>query len=323
MVLDLGGVMTPSLDTSAGNQAFVDELTPYEDPELYGGKGFLRSLEPGSNGEGWVGILRSMEPTIENDGVLPGPEYRTAYLGFGIEGVNDATGYNTREDLLGHLLHWLNDEVSLMVDPVAGAVNELTQFEAELTSSVDAEGVQYRWDFGDGSDIAVTSEPSIEHVYEAAGTYTVTVEATDAYGHKALDETTATVTTLGGSTKTVDKEDAFPGDELMYTLTLNNTSMTTATAVLTDVIPANTTYVTHTVGDFMGGVFTWSGTVGAGTSMTLTLTVQADDDLEPGTVITNVAEFNVEGTMFSKEAETTIWERSYLPLVFKSYSVTP
>ena len=193
MVFDLGGlVITPTIETGAGNQVYVDELDPLTDE--YGGKGFLRSLEPGSMGEGWVGILRSVGPTLENEGVLPGPDYRTAYLSFGLEGINNTTGYNTREELLGQILACLNDEVAVTLEPATGMVNDLITLSAEVTSSVGAEGVRYRWDFGDGSDIATTDAPSAAHVYRDGGTYTVRVEVTDECGNTAIDDATVSIT---------------------------------------------------------------------------------------------------------------------------------
>ena len=193
MVFDLGGlVITPTIETGAGNQVYVDELEPLTDE--YGGKGFLRSLEPGSMGEGWVGILRSVGPTLENEGVLPGPDYRTAYLSFGLEGINNTTGYNTREELLGQILACLNDEVAVTLEPATGMINDLITLSAEVTSSVGAEGVRYRWDFGDGSDIATTDAPSAAHVYRDGGTYTVRVEVTDECGNTAIDDATVSIT---------------------------------------------------------------------------------------------------------------------------------
>jgi hypothetical protein len=61
----------------------------------------------------------------------------------------------------------------------------------------------------------------------------------------------------------------------------------------------------------------WSGTISATTSITATLTVELDSALDPGTVIENVAEFAVDGTTFTKHAETTIWGDVFLPLVWK------
>ena len=199
MVFDLGGVLTPTLDTTAGNQFYVDELTPYEDPDLYGGRGFLRSLEPGSKEEGWVGIARSMEPTLENEGVLPGPDYRTVYLSFGLEGVNDDTGFNTREDLLMHALNFLQDDLMASLT-ITGTENQfdLATFTVEAmqtftgtaglpwTLRLPAEIAQVRWDFGDGSPYFATDTATVQRQYENMGVYTVRAEVMDQYGHTVL-----------------------------------------------------------------------------------------------------------------------------------------
>lgn len=192
MVFDLGGVMTPTLGTTGGNQIYVDELVPNGNPALYGGRGLLRSLEPGSEGDGWVGILRSMEPTLENQGVLPGPSYRTAYLSFGLEGVNDATGFNTRAELLGEIFNFFQDDLSATLTITStGKLHDMVTLAVDATqtftsTAYPAEIQQTRWDFGDGSPIYTTDASEVQRLYEEPGRYTVQVEVTDDYGHKVL-----------------------------------------------------------------------------------------------------------------------------------------
>lgn len=204
MVFDLGGVPTPTLETGASNQFYVDELDPDWDPDLYGGRGFLRALEPGSAGEGWVGVARSMEPTLENEGVLPGPDYRTLYLSFGLEGINDDSGFNTRQDLIMHALNFLQDELTAslivsgtgkMYDPAIFTVEAMQTFSS--MEALPAEIVQVRWDFGDGSPFLVTDATTAQYYYEQPGVYTVRAEVTDQYGHTALASGTVEVKTRG------------------------------------------------------------------------------------------------------------------------------
>jgi subtilisin family serine protease len=189
MSFDLGGVAAPTLDTGYGNQFWVDELTPYEDPRMYGGRGFLRSLEPGSAGAGWVGIMRSLGPTFGNEGILPGPDYRTAYLSFGLEGVNNTTGYDTREDLVQEIFNFFQDQLTVTVTvDSTGSVYDLVTLTAHVESSVGAAGAQYRWDFGDGSEIITTDTASVVHPYSSIGLYPVRVEVIDEYGNTAVSE---------------------------------------------------------------------------------------------------------------------------------------
>ena len=134
--------------------------------------------------DGHVAAARADGPTLERQETRY--PYRSLYLSFGFEGINDDTGYTTREELMGALLNWLTDELMVSLDPAEGVTHDVIALDATVTSSVDAEGVQYRWDFGDGSEIAITATPSAVHVYESAGMYLARVQVTDEYGHTAV-----------------------------------------------------------------------------------------------------------------------------------------
>jgi len=136
------------------------------------------------------------EPTLERvQNPISEPQepvsWRVAYTAFGLEGVNDDTGYNTRQDLLGTLFDWLDDEVAVSFDQDAYFVARpfgIAQLSASLTSSLMADAVYYRWDYGDGSDFEYTAESATEHQYQACGFYQAQVEAMDEFGHKAVSE---------------------------------------------------------------------------------------------------------------------------------------
>ena len=55
---------------------------------------------------------------------------------------------------------------------------ETLTFTATPANVAEGATVSYSWDFGDGTDAVVTTEPSVSHVYAAAGIYTVTLTAT-------------------------------------------------------------------------------------------------------------------------------------------------
>ncbi|HET9768123.1 MAG TPA: C25 family cysteine peptidase [Thermoanaerobaculia bacterium] len=93
-----------------------------------------------------------------------------------------------------------------------------------------------------------------------------------------------------------------PGDPLVYTLTLRNDGTGPATAVVvTDAVPANTTYVTCTTPQGTcgqaGGTVTWTlGTIPAFTTLTLTFTVNAATGLPAGIyTINNTASASATG----------------------------
>ncbi len=188
----------------AGNQEFVDEVTAgfYSDVDAYP----ILSTTPVTTvlSLGHLGTRISSEPTLER---LAGTEpwtklgYRVAYLSFGLEGVNNDTGYNTREDLLKRLLDWLRAEVSVTPGqpeffapaPYAAALVTATVSTNVITTGVDVETPNSficRWDFGDGTPIQTTLADgnicAAVHGYRAMGRYPVRVEVTDIFGHKAV-----------------------------------------------------------------------------------------------------------------------------------------
>ncbi|MBC8422412.1 MAG: S8 family serine peptidase, partial [Chloroflexi bacterium] len=184
-------------EDGAANQYYVDEveLAPFGDTEAPGSiSPILAAIDGAALQDGYVASARAHSPTLEQP--YASFDYRNIYLSFGFEGINNDTGYTTREELMGELFNWLTDEVAVTMGSAEGMVNDLITLSADASSSVGAGAVQYRWDFGDGSDVAVSATPSVVHVYTSGGTYTARVEVTDEYGHKAVSE--ATVNVLAG-----------------------------------------------------------------------------------------------------------------------------
>ena len=166
----------------AGNQAFVDELDRTEhvtdicDPSHPADcQDQFRPLLKYSEGDklvedGLVATSHREQPTLERPGVTFAG--RTIYFTFGLEGVNSDTGFNTRADLLGAALAWVRDSNKVVIHVGSDHVGEH-----------DSIGVSYRWDFGDDSPFTnATTSATGGQAYEAAGVYTVRVEATNALG---------------------------------------------------------------------------------------------------------------------------------------------
>lgn len=76
------------------------------------------------------------------------------------------------------------------------AVGESITLSAEASSDNDRI-VSYSWDFGDGS---TGSGVNVEHVFDAAGNYNVTLKVTDAYGNTGNCSVTFTVVDLSSQT---------------------------------------------------------------------------------------------------------------------------
>ncbi|MBN1877655.1 MAG: S8 family serine peptidase [Anaerolineae bacterium] len=133
---------------------------------------------------------------------------------------------------------------------------------------------------------------------------------------------------LGASTKTVDKTWVAPGDAVTYDFVLVNTGLQTATAVLTDPIPAHTTYIPGSVAcdgicayDAGLGAITWNGDIVSGSPVTLTFAVTLIDALVDLTPVTNTATLNDGSGTLYQLADTFIARSPDLSASFKQ--VTP
>jgi uncharacterized repeat protein (TIGR01451 family) len=102
--------------------------------------------------------------------------------------------------------------------------------------------------------------------------------------------TTVTSSPVLSISKTASPNPVTAGSTLTYTLTYANTGNEGATGVLiTDVVPANTTFVSATAGGTQsGGVVTWNISIlGAGASGSVQMAVRVNSPLPNGTLITN------------------------------------
>ncbi|MBI1812446.1 DUF11 domain-containing protein, partial [Candidatus Peregrinibacteria bacterium] len=92
-------------------------------------------------------------------------------------------------------------------------------------------------------------------------------------------------------TKTVNHATAAPGDALVYTITVTNTSNVTGAATVNDTLPSGLTFVNASEnGSANGQTVTWNTLViPANSTKVITLTALANSNLINGTVITNIA----------------------------------
>lgn len=175
--------------TSAGNQISIDEialsdLDPRE-PSRYVTPIF-RAVSTSSQVDGIIAVNSSAEPTLEQPS--PGIPYRSTYLAFGLEGVRNDTGATTRKELLQSILYWHVDypTVTLTGPTTITDASQYVTFTANAQSTTPTEFVRYRWDFGDGSPIVETREPTAVYRYAQPGTYQPRVEVTNSWGHRAI-----------------------------------------------------------------------------------------------------------------------------------------
>ncbi len=182
----------------AGNQAYIDELAAAcFDPDTadycaqstpllqYGIRG-------NDKGSGYVALATNERVTLERPGVIS--KSKTMVFGFGLEGVNDNTGFSTREDLLGTALRWAWDKPTVTITATTDQVGGLTRFKAAISSEFGGKGVSYRWDFGDGTGFTNPyPNPEAGHTYAKPGRYHVRVEVTNEMGTTVIGEQTITV----------------------------------------------------------------------------------------------------------------------------------
>jgi hypothetical protein len=192
----------------ANNQAFVDEVEVYDGQYGFDVRPvpakplFQADITDGLQAEGYVGLTRASDPTLEQGSMADG---RSVYLSFGFEGVNDPdagtlAGFDSRRYLMEELMTYLLSEPTATLPDTMATTGEAVT----LTTTAGFVGatplatsiVSYRWDFGDGSAFETTTTPSVNHVYAADGTYTVRVEVTDNYGHSYIAQATVTAETV-------------------------------------------------------------------------------------------------------------------------------
>jgi uncharacterized repeat protein (TIGR01451 family) len=181
-----------------------------------------------------------------------------------------------------------------MLTAITDAVPAFTTFASASDGGTEAAGV-VTWSLGTiaaGASGSVTLTVTLDSVFPA-GTTTVTNSAVVVSPDNPPVPPTPdvpTVVTAGPEltlTKSVDKATALPGETLVYTLSYSNTGDADATATeITDAVPAFTTFASASGGGTeAAGVVTWSlGTVAAGGSGSVTLTVTIDPTFLNGTV---------------------------------------
>ena len=76
------------------------------------------------------------------------------------------------------------------ISPAAPTMGETVYFNAGLSSDPDGRIVSWNWNFGDGAKASVQEA---SHIYDVAGTYTVTLKVTDDSGGSTACQKTVTV----------------------------------------------------------------------------------------------------------------------------------
>ena len=223
--------------------------------------------------------------------------------------------------------------------------NPLYDFGASATVGIQGaptQGVQYSYNTPSlSNELAILFLPpgqSIEHLaYEADVSFSVQVQAVptvntwitntailvNLYGpfHERSASTLINTVDLGASTKTIDPLTAATGETVTYTISVVNTGTFTATATITDPLPAGITYLNGS--STVAGVplelyeaatnrIKWTGAVGAG--RTVALRFQATLNVPSESVLNSVTIDDGAGTIFQRLAGG---RQVFLPLILR------
>lgn len=126
---------------------------------------------------------------------------------------------------------------------------------------------------------------------------------------------------------TANKALALPGVPVTYTISLNNPGGSNFTNVLvTDTLPISLTYNTNSLTATNGsyayasGVITWTGSVNAGSSVSITFGATVGQSVPLGTDVANSAVINGAGEIITRTATVKVdFYRTYLPLTLRKY----
>jgi len=302
-----------------GNQVSIDEigvggLADGSDLDLV--RPVLSVVGATPLAKGWLGVVKGDDPTIEEPAASIG--YRSAYLSFGLEGVNTTPDTTTREELMGRLLAWLRDDVTVtMPANVLWAPNTPLSLGCAAGSSEGSEIVQYRWrvDGPEGVRWVSTEAPTLTLSCAIEGEYTLAVEARDALGHTAVAQTDLQIVRGGTSSLKARDEKAVIGSTVAYVLSLRNTMGSSMAFDANIPIPAGCQIYSSTAGRISGGRLRWQGALSPDEGSALELLLSVGPELDPGgSLLTSATiQFGGQGLVF--ETALPIREGVYMPAV--------
>ena len=165
--------------------------------------------------------------------------------------------------------------------------------------------------------VTATSSSGVNIVNEDYG-----VRATNWVTMAAGNPITTVVSPLDLIVTKTGPDYAVIGENVVYTITLNNVGVTTATnTILTDTLPVSTTYVADSSGIVptipSAGVYVWVfADVLSNTLHTFNLTATVDSGVTSGTVLTNTVEASTDTAGDNPANNSAQWETTACPLVF-------
>lgn len=293
-----------------GGEFATDEAAPADTTA----SPILMALNAEPVGAGAVGIKAFSDPTLD---ASPAYAARTVWLGFGLENINNDTGFASRSDLLGRILAWLGDDISATLSAATAPAGEPSTFSvAALPTEALPRG--YRWDFGDGSPYLTTGRATVSHTFSRGGAFTVRVEVHDSLQHSTVVSEVVTIRgpILEESTKTASKATASAEETITYTLTIRNSGDgPAARPQIADAIPGGVAYVAGSAGggaeyNAASKTIEWRGAqpLPAGGEHSISFQVRVAEQAVAGSSISNTADFRdlASGLTAARSASTLI-----------------
>jgi hypothetical protein len=153
------------------------------------GQPALKMTNPSnSDGGSEVAVVSSDEPSLKHTASYPG---RSVLFSFGFEGINDNTGYATREQVLQRIFAWFADHPTARVASMTYRSGARVQLKATFRAQ-GATPAEYIWQVG--KTVLSASSKATNYRFPHAGRYRLRVQITDTLGHTAVSPwTTVTV----------------------------------------------------------------------------------------------------------------------------------
>jgi hypothetical protein len=199
-VLNGGAALDPlggGLDiTGVPGDPIGDGISGTLEPSLIGGRDTLslvgpaaptfRVASPPPTGSDIIGDRTSYEPSIASPGhVQGGRPGRTTFETFSTAALPGSAGLEARSRILDELEDEVTASASLSA-AATGSGNDRRMTVSVQASSSHGTISQYVYDFGDGSPLVTSTQPTVTHPQRGGGHGPVTVQVTDSFDHSVV-----------------------------------------------------------------------------------------------------------------------------------------
>jgi len=128
-----------------------------------------------------VATVSSDEPSLTHRASYPG---RTVFFSFGFEGINNNTGFATREQVLQRIFQWFDDKPAAVVTSSVLHSGVHAQLRAALHAPSGVHAAEYTWQIGKHT-LKASAKP-VTYRFSQKGKYKIRVAITDSLGHTAV-----------------------------------------------------------------------------------------------------------------------------------------